>query len=1179
MFLTRIELLGFKSFADKTVCTLGEGLTAVVGPNGCGKSNIVEAIRWVLGEQRPSMMRGRAMGDVIFSGSSSTGPVSMAQVTLVFDNSRGTLPFEAPEIEVSRRLYKDGESKYLLNMRPCMLREIKDTFYNSGLGAPEYAIMQREMIDMLLANRASERRVLIEEAAGTLRYRAHIKQSLSRLHNAESSIVRLTDITQERDRVVRRLKAEAAQARRAKRYRERMVELRRMIAAAAVRSLQTDEEPLREALARSRRALEGFQAEQAGLEAQVEAERLQIGEFDQRISDTISEQGRVRDELASASAAVALLDARAADTTGEQERIRREIIDAVARRDSASGLMEKGERVAATLDQELETLRGATADHEAQRVASESRIRQIREDAMAAQVALAEAERAVQSAVHDREKCEMQLRHAQETAAARAQESAALAGQTDDAAQRVASLSETLADLTRRLASCDQAVAHAILQCDKASRLTVRSEETARTAELAYREATTRRDVMRSTLDAHEGFSDGARFLMARSPHGILGLLGEEISPRDGCERAVDAALAEAVDFVVVEHRDTARHLLDMLRDPRAGRARVVERPLAGSRNDMPAPVAQPGDWIIGPLLDTVEAPSSLMPVVRSLLGRALLLRSLPADEHVQALWEHGWEQLVTIEGDVLRADGIHQGGSGSQTTVLGRRRNLDMVEKSLARRSQRQRLWSQRAVRLRERWKLLEGTRDEALARRQGLSVEKAGIAGELQAAEETHRRVTAALAGMAEEATRGETAIRSCHEALESAARHVGQGSSRLAEAREHHGQVVREMREAEAEQQAESAALEPLRQRLIRLEEELATVHAGNGRHRLQLEAEQRLIPGLERRLEALAEAAERAAAERGDRQKRVGVAQERLGEIDRGVAAMRTERMHLVERLGSLESAVGDARERTRREREAAHEAELELAKREARLQEVIAHASQDLDIAHGDLVGIEPTAPLPDLEQELEQIRSRSAALGDVNVRADEQFVAESAELERLQRELTDVRESRDELLRSIDRANRTARERFTATFDRVSEYFTQTFSALLPGGQARLELPGEGSILTREIEIVAQPPGKRSRPVELLSGGERALTALSFLFGVYREKAGPLCVLDEVDAPLDDANTSRFMDMLERLSSTTQFIVVTHNKHTMSRAARLLGVTMESGVSRLVPVELRRQGA
>ncbi|MBN1426157.1 chromosome segregation protein SMC [Candidatus Fermentibacteria bacterium] len=1177
MFLTRIELLGFKSFADKTICTLGDGLTAIVGPNGCGKSNVVEAIRWVLGEQRPSALRGKAMGDVIFSGSSSLGPVSMAQVTLVFDNSRGTLPFDAPEVSVARRIYRDGESKYLLNMRSCMLREIKDVFYNSGLGAPEYAIMQREAIDVLLANRGSERRILIEEAAGIMRYRAHVKQSLSRLHNAEASILRLSDIAQERERLVRRLRAEAAQARRAKRYQQRMGELRRMIAAAAVRDLQSDAQPLHLALGEARRAMESHEARLRGLEAQVQAQRLALMERDQLIADRVAEQGLIRDEHASAVAAIALLDARDRDMERERQRLDAEIEEAIRRRDSAAAAMQAAEYATSELQRNLELVSKDSSGHEQTVAACDARVRLKREAESAARGSVADAERQLQTALHDVHTTQLLLKHALEAVDRCLNDAEAARVREEGASQQCTAIQSRLQALEVQLGESDQEIARLILRRDKANRLTLRAETASRESTLAQKEVAARRDLICSTIDAHEGFSEGARFLMTHQGPGLVGLLGEEVVPREGFERAVGAALAEAVDFVVVEHRDAARRLLGLLREAQAGRARIVERALAERRNGDPPSQTGGFEVVVGPVLNMVDAPPSFLPVVRALVGRSLLVRGLPSDGEMRALWDHGWEQLVTLEGDVLRSDGIHQSGASGQDAVLGRRHRLELMEELLLRRTRQARTRSARAAALRTHQTTLSSDVDALVAIRQRLTEERASLRGEMHSADEARRRAREAWSVLEDERTQHDAMARTRQEALAQAEADAASWAMRHQRAMDAWHQTQGELVAAQKEYDVAVGDRAPLRDRTAHLERELAAAAANAARHRLALETEERLIPSLRARLADLGDAVRQAKVDRGDRQERTLSAQERLERIAGVIETARQERASLAERVVALEASVAEARDQVHVEQARSHEAEVELARREARLQEVIAQASLSQGILMADLAAIEPSAPLADLEKELGDLQARSSALGDVNVRADEQYTAEAAELEKLQQELTDVRESRDELLRSIDRANRTARDRFSAAYERVNDHFAATFATLMPGGQARLELPGEGSMLTREIEIIVRPPGKRSRPIELLSGGERALTALAFLFGVYREKAGPLCILDEVDAPLDDANTSRFMDMLDALSANTQFIIVTHNKHTMARAVRLVGVTMEGGVSRLVPVELKNR--
>ncbi len=1177
MFLTRIELVGFKSFADKTVCTLGEGITAIVGPNGCGKSNIVEAIRWVLGEQRPSALRGKAMGDVIFSGSSSMGPVSMAQVTLVFDNASGTLPYDAPEVSITRRLYRDGEGKYLLNMRPCMLREIKEILYNSGLGAPEYAILQREMTDLLLANRASERRILLEEAAGIMRYRAHIKQSLSRLQGAEASIVRLADIVQERERVVRRLKGEAAVARKAKACLEEVARLRRELAASSLRALRSEAERLREKVRRAREEGQVRGARLARLEADVQEYRLRLSAQEARVEGLVGELARAREEVSSTTAAWEVARARRSDMARERDRLQEEAEAAAARETHARAQHAQVEAEAEGVRRERDAVAAEVASHEAERAADLEAVRRARDEEARAREALREARERLREATHERDKASLAASHTQEVLEGVGRELEAVAMQREEARRRAEEATRVCEALHVRLRELSVALEGHAHRAKRCRDLAARADAVAQSAALAHREAEARRDVLQATLESHEGFSEGARFIMAAKPEGLLGLLGEEVVAKPGYERAVEAALAEGVDSVVVAHRDAARRLLELLRLAGAGRARVVESALAGRRNGPPPEPVQ-GHGVVGPLLDAVEAPDPLCPVVRALLGRSLLLTHLPPDEEVHDLWACGWEQLVTMEGDVLRADGIHQGGGESGQGVLGRRRALERARRQVAREAARHERFLRRAARLRALADEEEAHLQRLGAERGRLALERERAVAQREAAVEAASRADAQEERLEREAARLEADLRAIRERLARAQEEVTVWGQRVADALALHERAVRCLEEAETTLAAHERGWGDLRGRLGALESRLAEACTQAETLALRVEAEARLLPQLTQRLASLDRELEAVAGDVVAREKRAEEARVRAQELESLLEEARAGRGRLVEEGLGLEERAEGARREVHRAREEAHDAELELARCEASLHDLENWVRRELQVDPRTLYELDPTGSTQELQRRLEEVQARYSALGDVNVRASDQFEEESAQLRRLKQELEDVRESRERLLSSIDQANRSARERFAQTLARVNAHFQDTYATLVPGGQARLELRGEGGLLSQEIEIMVRPPGKRLRSVDLLSGGERALIALAFLFAVYREKAGPLCVLDEVDAPLDDANIARFMDMLEGMSSATQFIVVTHCKQTMARASRLIGVTMEGGVSRLVPVDLKTGG-
>ncbi len=1181
MFLKRIEIQGFKSFAEKTVFELGQGMTAVVGPNGCGKSNVVEAVRWVLGEQRPSTLRTKAMGDVIFSGSSGCGPVSLAQVTLVLDNSLRPLPIDTDEVSLSRRLYKDGQSRYLLNMRSCMLKDIKGVLYNSGLGAPEYAIMQREMIDILLANKGNERRLLLEEAAGIMRYRASIKQALNRLRAAEDSLLRLNDIVVERTRLVKRLKSEAGKARRLRTHRERIHAMKRDLAAVRLRTLAHEAEPLYGARSQLEKEIGRYASSLSAASAKEESAKLVLQEQEEQLRQKRAALAEAKEAHVSFTSTLQLLDLRMAEDARRRTELEAHLQATVNRRDQLQSILDEAKARLRELGKQRDFAWERVGEHkealslaEAERGIADRQARDAGEHHR-------NLEQACVSLRLELEKEEIKAQHAREGLARLEQQTSARRAARDAAVVQQETLSEELESVEARLVKAQCALTDMEKQIEE--REQERSELDIQRQEIISSIGVVegRREVLRKMLDAREGYAEGPKFLMSQVEEGAATLLGEEVVPCAGFEIAVEAVLSDAVEYVVVEHREDARKLLGFLRSSGAGRAKVVELHLAARGNGSP-PIRiteKHKTTVVGPLLDHLEAPTDLQELLNTLLGRTLLLRNLPSDEEATELWGSGWQQLVTVEGEVFRADGIHQGGRAKEEGLLGRKNRLVDVEGELHGLEERGSLLHNRAAELQEQREAFRQKQREAMAKLHDVSLEKKRIHTEMEAAgrrlEELKETLLSLDQQVASETTCAAEAEASCaalaqrlhaaQQELAAAFEESREAHGRLQKAQLHTGSIEEEVRECERKWE--------------RLSEQVLAAQGEVQRRADELERESESVPRMEERRVTLKDAERATSKEREKLETQRGEAAGRMSRLEDEVDTLGKEREEEAQRIRQLAESDSDLRAQVAQIESKKHDVEIELARLEVRRDELLSRAGEELHVEEQDLLESEVSLTSSELESEIEKLQNRVVLLGLVNESSEAQFQEESQALIELERELTDVREGRDELLGSIDKANRTAKSRFWETWDRVNQHFGETFAQLFPGGKAWLELTGEGSALSRDIEFVVHPPGKRTRPIELLSGGERALTALAFMFALYKEKAGPLCILDEVDAPLDDANTSRFLDMLDSFSKKTQYVVVTHNRFTMSKASRLLGVTMDKGVSKLVSVQLSEGGA
>jgi chromosome segregation protein len=1113
MKLKRLNLHGFKSFADRTELNFHDGLTAIVGPNGCGKSNISDAIRWVLGEQRASAIRGSKMEEVIFQGTTERRALSRAEVSLVFANDEGRLALPQDEIEIRRTVFREGGSEYALNRTPCRLRDIYDLFRDTGLGTNAYAVIEQGMVDSILSDRAEERRHMFEEAAGIGRYKDRRKAAQRRLEGAEADLARLQDLVAEVDSKVRSL---ARQRRRAQRFHE--LRSRRLDLEVALAAGELDE---------ARRILAAS------------AERLgQLG----------------RDEP---SARAALSGAES-----ELERVRLEAGEAARVRAAAAGRHAAATQRIAEREREL-----AVADE--RRAGSSRRIEQIgvERDELASRIGTLDAELTELEAERERGRAEVRL-GAERVAAIQARQSeirlevARLRRDEDEARQR-----ET--DRTRRRTQLE---AEAVAAEARAS------EAQARLAHLATEEEALAAEFVR--LDEQgDLFGELARDLAARK-EGAEAEVARWVERLEGLhaeEQAARRALAEAEEQAgKLEARVAA---LEALEREHHGFSPVVAAALE-ARSELPG--------LEGPLAERLRLPAERAAAVEGALAsllQALVVEGGAAADRIEA-WLAGrpdqgllallpTSELPRVEAllDAFRFVGTPAG----EPVLLGRRERLEALRREAsaaaeardahaAERSATTERVAEAEAGLREARALLQqielelhrtqaeeqthsGQRSRAERSREELGRRRAELLGAIEAGHEQARRARAErdrLDGELADADRdaaGSAEALAAVEALWEGAR------DEEAEARVAHARAEGELASLERRIAAAAEALEQARRRFASLDREEAE-------HRRMLDQLARLTTEAGGELEALFAGRDAAATE-------LEGVEERLQALTGQAEALESEARAL---RRSVEER-GEERHRLELQRTEAEAAERRIVER---LEAEWGRPFEQLR-AQASPVEVAP----PALRAELNGVAAEIERLGPINMLAIEEHDEESRRLDFLTAQRDDLVKARDDLQTAIRQINRTARQLFMETFEQVRANFHETFGALFEGGECDIWLADPEDPLECDIEITASPRGKRTQRIHLLSGGERALTALALLFAIYLVKPSPFCVLDEVDAPLDEANIGRFVAMLERFKAETQFIVITHNPRTMEAADWMYGVTMEEpGISTIVGVQL-----
>jgi chromosome segregation protein len=1182
MRLESIVLHGFKSFGERTEVKVLPGITAVVGPNGCGKSNLSDAVRWALGEQSARSLRGHRMEDLIFHGSASRKAVGLAEVELTFAND-GTLSVPWGEITVTRRLYRTGESEYLLNRTPTRLRDILDLFAGTGANPRAYSVMDQEKLNHVLTAKPHERRVFIEEAAGIARYKQQRHETQGKLDAARQNLVRVKDVM---DEVRRQLGSLERQARKAQQYKALEQERRDLalgLHAADHAALVAEAERLGAELAGLRDREHELRTRAAQLAAAEAAQRRAIQESDHALADLRQSLQKVQAELERLLERREQLGVQVREAAEETVRLEDEVrltgerlSGIVGEREAARVALAEAERLVAERTAAAAALEARVEQHRAGLTGERDRLEGLRLE----QIRIA-AERTdlTRSAGELRER-EAQLRRrgerlAGELAGAQAEAArlvdarARLEVERDRAAARLSSLAgerarlaAELEDVERRLATAEGRLAGA------------------RVALAARRSSL---DALRELERAREGYGSGVRALFAEdgtaAVEGVVGTVADLIDVPPDLERAVEAVLGERLEWVVVERFEQARAALAYLQERAAGAATFL--PL----EHLPAPGPLPEDNGVRWVARSVGAVSPGL--LHYLLGRVAVVEHL---DRAEALWRRNGTvaTYVTPAGEVLSPTGRLRGGSGDpeqsgQGSLLARKRQIRELEDEVGRleaevgaaQDETARLGAEAAA-LRARVPLLE---EEIHAG------EAARVAGEkdLEQAVREHERVCRHLETIGLEA--GQVAAE-----LGETAAMLERLEQRIAAAREaeasHEAAIARLRGAIEAAQAEETELVAQLTARRVEVASVRERVEAlGRELQRLD-EMEADLTARLEQARSRRAQLAERQVWLAEERDRADAAAREVAVERDRAEAeARRAADRHqaLLDTLRVVEHDVRAVEADLSRLVSAVHALELQATERRVRREELVLEVQRAFGVDEAGLrAHHDPSRDLARLRERLAELEQKLEAIGPVNLVADEEYRELDERLTFLRTQHDDLVASIKDLEKALRGMTRTAQERFLQAFEQINRDFAKIFERLFEGGRAELRLVEAeegGDPLDTGVELMAQPRGKRLQSVTLLSGGERALTGLALLFAIFYFRPSPFCVLDEVDAPLDDANIHRFLRVLRELTSQTQFLVITHNRKTMEAADVLYGVTMEEpGLSKLVSVKLVHEG-
>ena len=1176
MRLKELEIQGFKSFPDRTKITIGPGITGVVGPNGSGKSNISDAIRWVMGETSSKQLRGAGkMEDVIFGGTQTRGAMGFASVSLTIDNSDHGLAMDADEVTIGRRYYRSGESEYTINGQNVRLKDVYELLLDTGLGRDGYAIVGQGRIAEIVAAKSNERREIFEEASGIARFRYRKNEAERRLAAAEGNLERLRDILGELEGRVGPLKRDSEKAQKFLEYSATRKSLEITLWVDSIRRAQ-------EAVRDQQRRYEAAESDYGRLSKQLD-------EFDARTEALRAEAQKLMLDVEQANADIRALteagagrDSALAVLRNENEHARAQIAEAEAEQARAGEGAKGIEAETAEHEAAIQALREAVAKADEQLAGLRGRLNALEQQALQSgqrqdvlNAAIARQQEVATACKVQAASLESSLSASQtQLDALRTQAGAAGAAAEKLAAGRAAA-AEALQKAEENVTRCDNIKNGLALKLESRRRQQAEAAEALQKADRDRSNTAQRIRILEDLEKNLDGYQQSVKAVMraaeAHRLRGVIGPVAGILTVRKGYETAIETALGFALQNLVVENERDARAAIAFLKESRAGRATFL-----------PLDTVQ-GHRFTGPLTGTAEVAADLVEVdaryqniVDNLLGRIIVVDDLTEASAVAKRLSYR-NRIVTLDGQVVNAGGSFTGGSTARSAgVFTRKQELDELREKLAtldkRRAEAERETSARKAEV-----------DNLAAQVAGAESESVNAASARLRASLELERLDAAVAEGAAAAQRRKAEIDALTETLQKdkAARAQADNARVVAEAElerytaelqtlgESSGTLTAEREQITADLNA--AQLERLtHEKDIGLHEaSLETLRSRSGEAAARARELEAAITAANATLEANAAKAEAIERERAEAKDKIAAAEQAIREAN----AARLEKEAEITRLGQENRALTDERERMGGEM--ARLAERRAAA-EAERDDTAAKLWEEYQLTENEAKAqcVEFTT-VTELRRQVAEVRGKIRALGNVNVGAIDEYKEVKERYDFLKAQVGDVERSKTELTRMIAELCQEMEEMFKKSFQEINRNFGRIFRELFGGGRARLYLSDEGNILDSGIEIEVSPPGKVIRNLSALSGGEQALVAISIYFAILEVNPSPFCILDEIEAALDDVNVTRYAQYLRRMTERTQFIVITHRRGTMEAADVLYGVTMqEDGVSKLLRLDL-----
>ena len=1217
MHLQSIELLGFKSFADKTIFNFHQGITAIVGPNGCGKSNVLDAVRWVLGEQSAKSLRGDEMADVIFNGSDTRKPVGFAEVSLTLSDCATELAVDWHDVRVTRRVYRDGNSEYLLNKTPCRLRDIQNLFADTGVARAAYSMMEQGKIDMILSSRPEDRRAVFEEAAGITKYKTQKREALRKLEATDANLLRIGDVIKEVKRQIGSLQRQAGKARR---YQALHADLRVLDTHHSRRQLDSLEAELARCHAEIARLGESEEASRAKIdnsENQLADQRRALEEVEDQIAAGRSELQRLQSQIGGHQNRIQFNRQRTEELTELIERSRKDIATAEAKRaqqgkelEEANALVEKTSQLLQAKEAELAKLTSLISKLRAERSAHDSKLEALRSSQSKNEKRIAELEDDISGLAIRRDATE-ETRRDLDAAISQARATRDKVRKELASTRATAETGQKNLDLLKAKSRASEKTSH-----EQQQRL-ASTEKSLSEIEHALAEKESRLEILHQLNEEGEGLAQGSQAVLkgldnpSRIQPALAGALVSNLDVDPEFIAAIEAVLGRNLQAIVLKDAQLTSEIIATLKEKKIGQAALV---LPGLSNSSPKTQAALPQEALAWAREKVKAPDSLAPLVARLLHNVAIFRDLDA---ALSFKKHGNDCAVaTLAGEFISAEGIVFGGSrdASVDSLLERKARMSVLSAEYAE------VHSGRDALLQERDAanvILEKARSEfEETRRQYESADREQstldnrilfLERESQESEQKIDQLRSEQTVLAQQIQTADERIAKLEEELASERAALGAQQNQQLEVQGAHENAAKREDEATEQLNELRLALATERQRYENLIAQRQPMTAREAELAETITARQAEIANFEKRLVAQTQESKSAQAA-------IEKQNAECAELEATIAALTDQRAEHLHAMNETESKLRATRNSLNelhdlRSKHQVRETQLQMQtdnlaehisrRYQVNLREVVSDQtafektlraqlkrrqggsgvpSADADnggeaVSKSDVIDV--NLEQIDVQKLIRDLTTQLDNMGPVNLDAVHEYDELEERYNFLEGQNNDLTNSRRELLDVIAQINSTTRKLFAETFSQVRVNFREMFAELFGGGRADLSLLDENDPLNCGIEISAKPPGKQLQSVSLLSGGERAMTAVALLFAIYMVRPSPFCILDEVDAPLDEGNINCFVRVLDRFVKQSQFIIMTHNKRTIAKADVLYGVTMEErGVSKLVGMKL-----